>query len=96
MAQLEYITDNTFCNSAPPQAIIDVEVQDRSGVVSTILCEPIEQPKKIKQVKNNVVNEDDKLVNGRLSKGIRATLGRNEPCPCGSGKKFKKCCGKFS
>jgi uncharacterized protein YecA (UPF0149 family) len=19
-------------------------------------------------------------------------LGRNEPCPCGSGKKFKKCC----
>ncbi len=20
--------------------------------------------------------------------------GRNEPCPCGSGKKFKKCCGK--
>ena len=21
------------------------------------------------------------------------TTGRNEPCPCGSGKKFKKCCG---
>jgi len=21
-------------------------------------------------------------------------IGRNEPCPCGSGKKFKKCCGK--
>ncbi|MDP6602509.1 MAG: preprotein translocase subunit SecA [Phycisphaerales bacterium] len=21
------------------------------------------------------------------------TVGRNEPCPCGSGKKFKKCCG---
>ena len=21
------------------------------------------------------------------------TPGRNEPCPCGSGKKFKKCCG---
>ncbi|MDP2784554.1 MAG: SEC-C metal-binding domain-containing protein [Sulfurimicrobium sp.] len=19
-------------------------------------------------------------------------MGRNEPCPCGSGKKFKKCC----
>ncbi|MBI4778950.1 SEC-C domain-containing protein, partial [Candidatus Falkowbacteria bacterium] len=19
---------------------------------------------------------------------------RNDPCPCGSGKKFKKCCGK--
>lgn len=21
------------------------------------------------------------------------TVGRNEPCPCGSGKKYKKCCG---
>jgi uncharacterized protein len=20
-------------------------------------------------------------------------VGRNEPCPCGSGKKFKRCCG---
>jgi preprotein translocase subunit SecA len=20
-------------------------------------------------------------------------LGRNDPCPCGSGKKYKKCCG---
>ncbi|GAA4648083.1 DUF1186 family protein [Kistimonas scapharcae] len=23
-----------------------------------------------------------------------AKTGRNEPCPCGSGKKFKKCCGR--
>lgn len=23
-------------------------------------------------------------------------VGRNDPCPCGSGKKFKKCCGAFS
>jgi hypothetical protein len=22
------------------------------------------------------------------------SVGRNEPCPCGSGKKFKKCCGR--
>jgi SEC-C motif-containing protein len=22
----------------------------------------------------------------------QAKIGRNEPCPCGSGKKFKKCC----
>ncbi|NQT67029.1 MAG: SEC-C domain-containing protein [Actinobacteria bacterium] len=20
-------------------------------------------------------------------------VGRNDPCPCGSGKKYKKCCG---
>lgn len=23
-----------------------------------------------------------------------AKTGRNDPCPCGSGKKFKKCCGR--
>ena len=23
----------------------------------------------------------------------RVKVGRNAPCPCGSGKKFKKCCG---
>ena len=21
-------------------------------------------------------------------------IGRNDPCPCGSGKKYKKCCGQ--
>ncbi len=24
----------------------------------------------------------------------QAKVGRNDPCPCGSGKKFKKCCSK--
>jgi uncharacterized protein YchJ len=26
--------------------------------------------------------------------GGRQKVGRNDPCPCGSGKKFKKCCGQ--
>ena len=25
---------------------------------------------------------------------VSAKVGRNEPCPCGSGAKYKKCCGK--
>jgi preprotein translocase subunit SecA len=25
---------------------------------------------------------------------VAEMVGRNEPCPCGSGKKYKKCCGK--
>jgi len=29
---------------------------------------------------------------GTVIKG--AKIGRNDPCPCGSGKKYKKCCGK--
>jgi preprotein translocase subunit SecA len=30
------------------------------------------------------------------SSSVRKTdkIGRNDPCPCGSGKKYKKCCGK--
>jgi preprotein translocase subunit SecA len=33
---------------------------------------------------------------GAVSKPVRKDrkVGRNDPCPCGSGKKFKKCCGK--
>lgn len=26
--------------------------------------------------------------------GTRPQFGRNDPCPCGSGQKFKKCCGR--
>ncbi|NOZ74029.1 MAG: anaerobic sulfatase maturase [FCB group bacterium] len=26
--------------------------------------------------------------------GSPSTIGRNQPCPCGSGKKYKKCCGR--
>jgi uncharacterized protein len=27
------------------------------------------------------------------SRRSTAKIGRNDPCPCGSGKKYKKCCG---
>jgi len=27
---------------------------------------------------------------------VASRIGRNDPCPCGSGKKFKKCCGRTS
>jgi preprotein translocase subunit SecA len=27
---------------------------------------------------------------------VEPKVGRNDPCPCGSGKKFKQCCGKLS
>ena len=39
-----------------------------------------------------------KNYNSRIkSKGkLKRKIGRNDPCPCGSGKKYKKCCGRFS
>lgn len=27
-------------------------------------------------------------------RAVSNKVGRNDPCPCGSGKKYKKCCGK--
>ena len=29
----------------------------------------------------------------KLEEFFSRKVGRNEPCPCGSGKKYKKCCG---
>ena len=29
-------------------------------------------------------------------RNVLPKVGRNDPCPCGSGKKFKNCCGKSS
>jgi uncharacterized protein YecA (UPF0149 family) len=30
---------------------------------------------------------------GVATRITKPKIGRNEPCPCGSGKKYKKCCG---
>ena len=34
-----------------------------------------------------------RMLRGAPAPVTRQKVGRNEPCPCGSGKKFKKCCG---
>ncbi len=36
-------------------------------------------------------NPQEKVV--QVVKSEEEQTGRNEPCPCGSGKKYKKCCG---
>lgn len=41
---------------------------------------------------------ENMFVAWRESKYITRTVkkvGRNDPCPCGSGKKYKKCCGRY-
>ena len=40
-------------------------------------------------------NEESTFRNSKLKiRNSRPKVGRNAPCPCGSGKKYKKCCGK--
>jgi SWIM/SEC-C metal-binding protein len=40
------------------------------------------------------INDLEMLLNPPKTKIAEKKVGRNEPCPCGSGKKHKKCCGK--
>lgn len=35
----------------------------------------------------------DRPIGRGTFKRVRAKIGRNDPCPCGSGKKYKECCG---
>lgn len=52
------------------------------------------------EVRGNLLSEiekalkpgEEKWINGTVVKGEK--IGPNDPCPCGSGKKYKKCCGK--
>ncbi|MBN2883844.1 MAG: SEC-C domain-containing protein [Clostridia bacterium] len=47
---------------------------------------------------NDVLNEEERLeIKKQFNKdntAVSQKVGRNDPCPCGSGKKYKKCCGK--
>jgi hypothetical protein len=37
---------------------------------------------------------DQDAHDGAASLADKTHVGRNDPCPCGSGKKYKKCCGQ--
>ena len=39
-------------------------------------------------------NDLELLLNPPKTVIAEKKVGRNEPCPCGSGKKYKKCCGE--
>ena len=38
------------------------------------------------------ISDLQKLLNPELFQAQSEKVARNSPCPCGSGKKFKKCC----
>lgn len=67
----------------PTDALVDVKVQDIN--VKDLCADP--------QKVNSMVDEIEKRVVSRVIRE-RGVPGRNDPCPCGSGKKYKKCCGR--
>ena len=57
--------------------------------------DPPPLPQDVEFIHGEVEKPTDEKVNQKKQQPVRAqaTTGRNEPCPCGSGKKYKKCCG---
>jgi len=57
-----------------------------------LLKAEVRQNSERKKVAEGVANDGK----DKVSKGPKKVqkIGRNEPCPCGSGKKYKQCCGK--
>jgi len=55
--------------------------------------------KEMKKIGQRLVAKDDRyktIPKYSIPSSIRRRkIGRNDPCPCGSGKKYKKCCGKL-
>jgi len=58
------------------------------GIV-TQQVSPMQKAKQQMQTSGAEKGEDSKTLPEHAE-----TIGRNDPCPCGSGKKYKKCCGK--
>lgn len=52
-----------------------------------------ERPERQQRVRQVVTNRDEDGGSG-VKQRHAAKVGRNDPCPCGSGKKYKKCCGQ--
>ena len=59
-----------------------------------LLKAEVRQNTERKEVEKNVsTNQDETKVKKASPKRVNK-VGRNDPCPCGSGKKYKQCCGK--
>ena len=70
------------------KAVFSVKAQKRENYDSLV------KEEKENKVKNISTNENGKSEVKKEPVRVEKKIGRNEPCPCGSGKKYKNCCGK--
>ena len=49
----------------------------------------------LKVVSASKDESDNKVLQKKVSNDVNKKIGRNEPCSCGSGKKYKHCCGRL-
>jgi preprotein translocase subunit SecA len=71
--------------------IFQVMVEDIKEEVARLIyrVKVVEPQERIRNIKDNRSEEDG----GKTVKN-NDKIGRNDPCPCGSGKKYKQCCGR--
>ena len=71
-----------------------LDVIDRE-ITTFLLKAEVRQNQERKQVAKGTAVEDSSKNNTKKEpKRAEKKVGRNDPCPCGSGKKYKQCCGK--
>ena len=62
--------------------------------VNRPMVRPIEEPKPAVDTAQLQTNAAESTAAPHTAPKAAKTPGRNDPCPCGSGKKYKNCCGK--
>jgi len=76
-------------------AVVNVQTEERLKEVSSIFEEKGWQYTiGLEPDKTENITDLEILLNTPKPKIAEKKVGRNEPCPCGSGNKYKKCCGK--
>jgi preprotein translocase subunit SecA len=70
-----------------------LDVIDKETTMYLVQAEIKQNLERREVVKGKAVEDSNKEKKKKpIKKGKK--IGRNEPCPCGSGKKYKQCCGK--
>jgi SWIM/SEC-C metal-binding protein len=76
-------------------AVVNVQTEERLKEVASIFEEKNwEHTIGLEPDKPEDITDLEILLNPPKLKIADKRVGRNEPCPCRSGKKHKKCCGK--
>ena len=76
--------------------LFDALLGNLRELVTTQLSHVVLQPKEPEPPQGLIFgDEDDEAQNIELNEEQMKNVRRNDPCPCGSGKKFKRCHGKY-
>ena len=94
-AQRDPVTEYRIIGGDMFDAMVDEIRAKTVRMIMTVIPKPRVEIKRV-QVANPItagLEGENKSVKKVTIKRESAKVGRNDPCPCGSGKKYKSCCG---